>query len=88
MIDYSGYMYPIFESRVIKSNYKEIVFNGNDINGTLKKSGKKVSGNLTLGDMFTYKYTIGITIEGTINSRNDIEGTYTGNGISGTFKIE
>ena len=87
MIENTGTPYPIYKSTVTKSNYKEIVFNGDDISGTLKKSGKKVTGGLTLGNYFPYQYTFTVSIIGNIVSKNRIEGSYSSDVRLGTFTI-
>lgn len=86
MIENSGYK-TTWKSEVVTSKLKTIEFKGYEINGTLNKSRKEVKGDLIIGNDFPVKYTYTITVTGKITKKNTIEGSYTSDIRSGTFKI-
>ncbi len=88
MVESTSQTYPTYYSQITKSTLKHITFSGNDINGTLNKSGSNVDGILTIGNDFPYKYTFTITISGSISSKTSVEGNYSSDVRSGTFKIK
>lgn len=88
MTEDTGHVYPVYYSRITKSSNTKITFSGADINGTLHKKGKSVNGSLTIGNDATFLYTFVISIKGTVSGKMNIDGTYTGDGKSGTFKIK
>lgn len=88
MTETNGHVYPVYYSRITKSSNKNITFSGEDINGTLNKKGKSVDGVLTIGNDLTFQYTFTINVTGTISGKMNIDGNYTSDTRSGTFKIK
>ncbi len=88
MTEANGHIYPVYYSVITKSTGKKITFSGEDINGTLNKKGKSVDGVLTLGNDLTFQYTFTVNVTGTISGKMNIDGNYTSDTRSGTFKVK